>query len=185
MARPLSEDPRSRVIEAVRGGLSRHEVAMRFAPSAHAVRWLAAWDPARRVAADMQVGDRRSRKTEAYSSAILAALRAKVDMTIAQPGSILHRDHGADGARRTHCMAATSKPMSRGSSPQSFQPVDLMVKDTLSPHERATVREIIAARGAELHHLPPFSSQPHPHRAWLLQARTRSAPGRTANQRPT
>lgn len=95
MARALSGDLRSRVVDAVRSGQSRREAAARFGVSAaSAVRWLAAWQDEGRIEAKVQGGDRRSSKIEAYASAILDALKTKVDMTLDELGAMLRREHG-------------------------------------------------------------------------------------------
>jgi len=95
MARALSGDLRSRVVDAVRSGQSRREAAARFGVSAaSAVRWLAAWQGEGRMEAKAQGGDRRSKKIEAYASAILDALKTKVDMTLEELAEMLRRGHG-------------------------------------------------------------------------------------------
>jgi len=44
--------------------------------------------------AKAQGGDRRSKKIEAYASAILDALKTKVDMTLEELAEMLRRGHG-------------------------------------------------------------------------------------------
>jgi transposase len=95
MAKPLSEDLRSRVVAAVEAGMSRRAAAARFGVSASsAVRWVAAWRSGGRVGAKPQGGDRRSRRIEAFGGAILAAVAAQVDITLAEIAAVLRERHG-------------------------------------------------------------------------------------------
>lgn len=102
MGRPLSGDLRSRVVEAVKAGQSGREAAERFGVSAaSAVRWVAAWRRTGRFAAKPQGGDRRSSRIEAFGADILAALKAKVDMTLDELAAMLRERYGARFARST------------------------------------------------------------------------------------
>lgn len=67
----------------------------------------------------------------------------------------------------------------------TLQPGDVVVMDNLAPHKRAEVREIIAARGAELRYLPPYSPDLNPiENAFAkLKAGLRKAEARTLDQR--
>jgi transposase len=96
MAKPLSDDLRSRVVAAVEAGMSRRAAAARFGVSASsAVRWVAAWRSTGRAGAKPQGGDRRSRRIEAYGAAILAAVAAQVDITLTEIAALLRERHGA------------------------------------------------------------------------------------------
>jgi transposase len=96
MAKPLSDDLRSRVIEVVEGGMSRRAAAARFAVStSSAVRWAAAWRSAGRVGAKPQGGDQRSHRIEAFGATILAAVAARVDITLVELAALLRERHGA------------------------------------------------------------------------------------------
>jgi transposase len=96
MARSLSEDLRSRLIAAVASGLSRRAAAERFGVSAaSAVRWVRAWRETGSQVAKPQGGDRRSSRIEAYRPIILAAIEAKVDMTLVEIAEMLRHEHGA------------------------------------------------------------------------------------------
>ena len=66
----------------------------------------------------------------------------------------------------------------------TLQPGDVVVMDNLAPHKRAEVREIIAARGAELRYLPPYSPDLNPiENAFAkLKAALRKAEARTLDQ---
>jgi transposase len=102
MARSLSEDLRSRLVAAVKGGLSRRAAAARFGVSvATAVRWMDSWRRTGAVAARPQGGDRRSGRIEAVGSTILVALKAKVDLTLDELVELLRRRHGQRFARST------------------------------------------------------------------------------------
>jgi len=102
MARSLSGDLRSRLVEAVNSGVSRREAAERFGVSAaSAVRWVLAWRRTGQVAAQRQGGDRRSRRIEAVGATILRALKAQVDLSLDKLAALLHRQHGLRFARST------------------------------------------------------------------------------------
>lgn len=102
MARSLSEDLRSRLVAAVKGGLSRRAAAARFGVSvATAVRWVDSWRRTGAVAARPQGGDRRSGRIEAVGPTILGALKAKVDLTLDELVELLLRRHGQRFARST------------------------------------------------------------------------------------
>jgi transposase len=96
MAKPLSDDLRSRVIEAVEGGMSRRAAAARFGVSASsAVRWVAAWRGAGRVGAEPQGGDRRSHRIEAFGATVLAAVAAQVGIAPVELATPRRGRHGA------------------------------------------------------------------------------------------
>lgn len=102
MARSLSGDLRSRLVKAVKGGLSRRAAAARFGVSvATAVRWLDVWRRTGAVEARRQGGDRRSGRIEAVGPTILGALKAKVDLTLDELVELVWRRHGQRFARST------------------------------------------------------------------------------------
>lgn len=102
MARPLSEDLRSRLIAAVNGGMSRRAAAERFGvAAASAVRWVQAWRVTGAIRAKPQGGDKRSHRIEAYREVILAAIEAQVDITLVELAELLRREHGASFAPST------------------------------------------------------------------------------------
>lgn len=102
MARSLSEDLRKRLVEAVKGGLSRRAAAARFGVSvATAVRWLDVWRRTGAVGPRRQGGDRRSGRIEAVGPTILSALKAKVDLTLDELVDLVWRRHGQRFARST------------------------------------------------------------------------------------
>ena len=71
MAKPLSEDLRVRVIEAVDAGMSRRAAAERFGVSpASAVRFVGAWRESGLRRAKVLGGDRRSHRIEAHRERI-------------------------------------------------------------------------------------------------------------------
>lgn len=96
MAKSLSEDLRTRLIAAVAGGLSCRAAAERFGVSAaSAVRWVRVWRETGSRAAKRRGGDRRSERIEVYRAVILAAIDAKVDMTLVEIAEMLLCEHGA------------------------------------------------------------------------------------------
>lgn len=102
MAKSLSEDLRCRLISAVAGGMSRRAASARFGVSAaSAIRWVRAWRETGQHAAKRQGGDRRSERIEAYRGVILAAIEAKVDITLSEIAELLRREHGASFAPST------------------------------------------------------------------------------------
>jgi transposase len=102
MAKPLSEDLRSRLIAAVDGGMSRRAAAERFGvAAASAVRWVRAWRMTGARRAKPQGGDKRSHRIEVYRDVILAAIEAQVDITLAELADMLRREHAASFAPST------------------------------------------------------------------------------------
>ncbi len=102
MAKPISEDLRSRLIGAVDGGMSRRAAAERFGvAAASAVRWVQAWRATGETRAKPQGGDKRSHRIEAYRDVILAAIDAQVDITLVELADMLQREHGASFAPST------------------------------------------------------------------------------------
>jgi transposase len=102
MARSLSVDLRSRLVAAVRGGLSRRAAAARFGVSvATAVRWLDVWRRTGAVGPRRQGGDRRTGRIEAVGATILGALKGKVDLTLDELVELLWQRHGQRFARST------------------------------------------------------------------------------------
>jgi transposase len=102
MAKPLSDDLRTRLIAAVAGGMSRRAAAERFGVSAaSAVRWVHAWRTTGATQAKPQGGDKRSHRIEAYRDAILAAIEVQVDITLVELTEMLRREYGASFAPST------------------------------------------------------------------------------------
>jgi transposase len=102
MAKSLSEDLRSRLIAAVDGGMSRRGAAERFGVSvASAIRWLRDWHATGATRAKPRGGDLRSHRIEAYCDIILAAVEAKVDVTLVELSEMLRDRHGATFAPST------------------------------------------------------------------------------------
>jgi transposase len=99
MAKALSDDLRGRVIEAVESGLSRRAAGERFGVSASsAVRWVGEWRASGSKRAKPQGGDQRSHRIEAFAEVILAAVEAKVDMTLVEIAEMLAAEHRASFA---------------------------------------------------------------------------------------
>ena len=85
MTKPISEDLRQRVCEAMCGGLSGRQAALRFKVSASSVsRWNALMKARGSVAALPQGGDRRSGRIEEEATFILGQVAEKVDITLAE-----------------------------------------------------------------------------------------------------
>ena len=96
MSKTLSQDLRSRLIQAVEDGMSRREAAELFSVGvATAVRWVAEWHATGATGAKPKGGDRRSHRAEAHGKFILAAVDARVDISLAELCEMLRRDHGA------------------------------------------------------------------------------------------
>src|SRR5271167_1434424 len=102
MTRALSQDLRSRVIAAVDGGISCNAAAERFGIAvSSAIRWVRAWRVEGRVTALPQGGDLRSHHIEAYRDVILAAIEAKVDITLVELSDLLRHEHRVSCAPST------------------------------------------------------------------------------------
>jgi transposase len=102
MGKTLSEDLRTRLIAAVDRGLSRWAAAERFGVGvATAIRWVRVFRTTGATRATPKGGDLRSYRIEAHRAAILGAIDAKVDITLAELADMLWRDHGARFAPST------------------------------------------------------------------------------------
>jgi transposase len=102
MAKTYGEDLRGRVIAAVDGGLSRRAAAERFKVGVStAVKWVRAWREHGRGVAKPKGGDTRSHRIEAHRDAILGAIEAKKDITLAELAALLGREHGTRVASST------------------------------------------------------------------------------------
>jgi transposase len=92
MGRCLSEDLRTRVVDAVAEGSSRRSAAARFGVSvASAIRWADAADKTGSAEAKPQGGDRRSQRIEAHSGFILKTVADCKDITLAELQDLLAR----------------------------------------------------------------------------------------------
>jgi len=99
MAKPLSEDLRTRVVGAVEGGMSRRAAAERFGISvASAVRFVKEWRQSGATKAKRQGGDQRSQRIEEHHEAIMSAIEAKPDMTLVELAEMLKSERGASFA---------------------------------------------------------------------------------------
>jgi transposase len=102
MAKTYGEDLRGRVIAAVDGGMSRRAAAERFRVGVTtAIRWVRAWREDGRGAAKPKGGDTRSHRIEAYREAILGAIEAQKDITLAELAAMLVREHAVRVAPST------------------------------------------------------------------------------------
>jgi transposase len=92
MGRCLSEDLRTRVVDAVADGSSRRAAAARFGVSvASTIRWVDAADKTGSAEAKPQGGDRRSQRIEAHSGFILKTVADRNDITLAELQDLLAR----------------------------------------------------------------------------------------------
>lgn len=99
MARPLSEDLRTRVVGAVEDGMSRRAAAERFGISvASAVRFVKEWRESGATKAKRQGGDQRSQRIEEHHEAIMSAIETKPDVTLVEIVEMLITERGASFA---------------------------------------------------------------------------------------
>jgi transposase len=83
MAEPLSIDLRKRVVEAIKGGMSRRRAAAHFQVGvSSAVRWAAQSEKTGDLAPRPLGGDRRSAAVEAQADTILSLLAETPDSTL-------------------------------------------------------------------------------------------------------
>jgi len=95
MTRPLSNDLRERVIDAVEGGMSRRAAAERFGVGVStAIRWVDCWRRTGRQQPQPQGGDKRSHRIEAHREEIFALVEETPDVTLAEIADHLERTHG-------------------------------------------------------------------------------------------
>jgi transposase len=94
MAKPLSEDLRIRVVQAVEGGMSRRAAAERFGISvSSAIRFVKEWRESGATKAKRIGGDQRSQRIEEHHEAIMNAIEAKPDMTLVEIAEMLKSKH--------------------------------------------------------------------------------------------
>lgn len=85
MARALSMDLRTRVLAAIRDGMSCRQAATHFGISASsAIRWRDLERKQGDARPKRQGGDRRSARIERHAAAILRLVEARPDMTLAE-----------------------------------------------------------------------------------------------------
>ena len=102
MTKPLSNDLRCRLIDAVAAGMSRRAAADRFGVAAStAVKWVRRWRDTGTAAPRPQGGDKRSDRIEAHAEEILGLIAARHDVTLAEIASQLERRHGQKFALST------------------------------------------------------------------------------------
>ena len=95
MTKPLSNDLRARLIDAVGCGMSRRAAADRFGIAAStAVKWVRRWRDTGSSAPRPQGGDKRSDRIEAHAEEILGLIAARVDITLSEIASHLELVHG-------------------------------------------------------------------------------------------
>ena len=95
MTKPLSNDLRERLIEAVAAGMSCRAAADRFGIAASTgVKWARRWRDTGSKAPRPQGGDKRSDRIEAHAEEVLGLVAATRDVTLAEIASHLQRRHG-------------------------------------------------------------------------------------------
>ena len=95
MTKPLSNDLRVRLIEAVAAGMSRRAAADRFGIAAStAVKWVRRWRDTGTSAPRSQGGDKRSGRIEAHAEEILGLVGETHDITLSEIASHLEQQHG-------------------------------------------------------------------------------------------
>ena len=112
MAEPLSIDLRTRVVDAVIGGISRRQAAVHFkvgTPSA--IRWVARALTTGDIAPKPQGGDRRSAAIEAQADFIVSLLGSGGDATLAEMCAALAAKAVRSAPRR--CRASSPEEGSR------------------------------------------------------------------------
>lgn len=95
MAKPLSNDIRSRLVAAVEGGMSCRAAAERYdvAPSV-AIKLMQQWRETGSFEPKPQGGDQRSGRIENLARAILSMVDERPDITLAEIAARLESDHG-------------------------------------------------------------------------------------------
>jgi transposase len=95
MTKPLSDDIRARLIDAVTQGMSRRAAAARYdvAPST-VIRLFQRWHETGTTVPRPQGGDTRSGRIEAHAEVILALIAETVDITLSEIADHLERVHG-------------------------------------------------------------------------------------------
>src|SRR3954471_3616287 len=85
MAQALSLDLRRRVVEAIEGGMTRRQAALRFGVSpSSAIRWALLSGSSGDLRPQKQGGDRKSKRIEAHAGFILHEVVREPDVTLAE-----------------------------------------------------------------------------------------------------
>jgi transposase len=93
--RPLSDDLRKRVIDAVEGGMSRRAAAERFSVAiSTAIRWVERWHAVGSHQPRPQGGDKRSHHVEVHAPEILSLIEDNKDITLAEIATHIEDRHG-------------------------------------------------------------------------------------------
>ena len=95
MTKPLSNDLRERLVDAVGQGSSCRAAAERFGVAVStAVKWVHRWRSTGVVAPRPQGGDKRSDRIEAHAAVIHGLIAKTPDMTLAEIAAHLEDNHG-------------------------------------------------------------------------------------------
>ena len=97
MTRPLSNDLRRRVVEAVEGGMTRRSAARRYGVGeATAIRWVARWRRTGSWEPD-KMGSRSPRSPlESFCAQILALVEEQPDVTLSEIVEHMRDRHGIE-----------------------------------------------------------------------------------------
>jgi len=97
MTSPYPEDFRKRVVVAVGKGLSRREAAELFQIGAStAINWVKRWEETGSVATKAMGGDQSSKIVGADAEWVLALVRSKPDLTLAEIQTELRKQRGPE-----------------------------------------------------------------------------------------
>lgn len=95
MTKPLSDDLRVRLIDAVGKGMSCRAAAGRFGVAAStAVKLVRRWREAGTSKPRPQGGDRRSERIESYAAEVLGLIAETPDITLAEIAAHLEKEYG-------------------------------------------------------------------------------------------
>jgi transposase len=95
MTKPLSDDLRVRLIDAVAKGMSCRAAARRFGVAAStAVKLIRRWREAGTRKPRPQGGDRRSERIESHAAEVLGLIARTPDITLAEIAAHLEKEHG-------------------------------------------------------------------------------------------
>lgn len=94
MGKSYSEDLRLRVVQAVAGGVSRHEAARRFSIGvSSAIRWMQQWQQDGHVRPGSPRGTKRS-PLHAHRDWLLTVVKTAPDLTLAEVQERLRKQRG-------------------------------------------------------------------------------------------
>jgi transposase len=133
MTKPLSDDIRERLINAVAQGMSRRAAAARYdvAPST-VIRLFQHWHATGTIAPRPQGGDKRSGRIEAHAEVILALIAETVDITLAEIAD-LQKKPRTPASRSVLTLPANGKSGARASRISIRNGLSSLMKRVLRP----------------------------------------------------